>query len=134
MSKGTLCGGDLGSGLYDDMSGHCYVAVEAAQANFWEARRACVEAGGDLFSLDADDGMQPASLGEVWVGLADLSPGDNVHEFLWLGDGAVGALTFTADEDQIKLRCAIRNQVGQLDDKICDQDKGYVCELTLGNP
>ncbi len=134
MLKTFDCDGALGSGLFDDSSGHCFVAVETTPVNFWAARRACVEAGGDLFSLDANDGAQPASLGEVWVGLVDLQQGDGISEFRWLGNNMVGPLSVPADEDPNKLRCAVRHSSLILDDKLCDQSRGYICELHLGNP
>lgn len=134
MKTTTECGGALGLGVYDPLGGHCYVVVEASPQTFFDARTACVFEGGDLLTIDPMDGMLPASIGEVWVGLADLVAGDATSEFRWLGNDTVGGLTFVADEDPNKLRCATRNPIAQLDDRLCGQDHGFVCELTFDNP
>jgi cysteine-rich repeat protein len=133
MRVDLACGGGLGNGTYDGTSGHCYVASEGSPVAFWGARQRCFEAGGDLFSLDPNDGALPAQVGDVWVGLADFVTTDMLDEFRWLGSGGVGTLT-TMDDPANALRCVNRTPAAQLFDRACDQALGVLCEIALDNP
>lgn len=124
---------------------HCYVHEFSTPMNFFEARSACIEQGGDLASLSsvaektAIDGLLPLS-GGAWVGLEDFEQ-DMPWSYDWL-DGVPFSTPFAPgnpDHTEDAPHCAFMINSGSIgnwaDDDACDNDNpGFVCELAGANP
>jgi cysteine-rich repeat protein len=141
------CGAALATGITRKLGGgHCYVVVPQS-GNFYEARRACVEGGGDLVSAETatERGALPAMSTETWLGLEDMS-----HDgtFRWLTGVAlpapgsawptgVWALSEPGSPPN-EPSCAFfepnATSLGATDKHCGDDVAAFQCELTFENP
>jgi hypothetical protein len=140
------CGADATDLLsfYLPATEHCYVVDTTTNLNFFEARAACLELGGELASLATTgekgqfDSLAPLA-STAWVGLEDF---DQDETYDWL-EGGIFAGPWKPDNPdnmETKPRAAwlILDDAATAnwaDDAACDTDAtGFVCEIRGANP
>jgi len=143
----NTCGAALtGASARKVLGNHCLVLMPSAK-NFYEARRACVQGGGDLASAETpvERGMLPAMPSKTWLGLQDV---DHDGVWTWLSGGAATASASpwpmglwtpgqpggAATEPDCAYFDPTSGTVGTVTRHCQDDQDNFLCELALANP